>query len=140
MMAALVYRCDGTPDKLSFEIIQKSYTTELIRRWCHRLIRAMNGKPAYLIWDRLPAHRNKSIVALLAAHRIEVILLPPYAPDLNPTEWLWAHLKRCELANYCPEDLCAVGHEARRAMRRVKKRLSLLDGFMRGSGLSFGSK
>ena len=31
--------------------------------------------------------------------------LPPYAPDLNPVEYLWAWLKRHALVNFCAANL-----------------------------------
>ena len=34
---------------------------------------------------------------------IQLAFLPPYAPELNPVEYLWAWLKRHALANYCPD-------------------------------------
>jgi len=140
MMAALIYRWDGRPEKLSFEIIPDSYNSVKILRWCHRLIRAMSGQRAYLVWDRLPAHRNGRVITLLAEHGIEVVFLPGYAPNLNPTEWLWANLKGTVLANFCAEDISHAANEARRGLKRLKRRLSLLNGFLAGAGLSFGSK
>lgn len=139
MSAALVYRWDGTPERLAFEVIKQSYNAVTVLRFAKRLVRALAGKPAYLIWDRLPAHRNAKVVSFLKAHGIEVILLPGYSPNLNPTEWLWAYLTRCELANLGAEDIQEAEGEARRGVRRVRKRINLLASFMRGSGLSFGS-
>ena len=37
--------------------------------------------------------------------RFEVEWLPPYAPDLNPVEQVWAHTKHLELGNFIPNDL-----------------------------------
>ncbi len=137
MSAALMYRWDGTPERLSFEIIKKSYNAPALLRFTKRLVRALRGKPAYLIWDRLPAHRNTNIIAYLKRHRVEVVFLPGYSPNLNPTEWLWANLSGSELANLCAEDIQQAECEARRGVRRIKRRIGLLASFMRGSGLSF---
>jgi transposase len=43
-----------------------------------------------LIADRLQAHQTPEVVAWLAEHKewIEVFYLPPYAPELNPVEYL----------------------------------------------------
>jgi hypothetical protein len=40
-----------------------------------------------LIWDRLPGHRSRLVQCL-----------PAYAPELNPSKHIWAHLKQLELA------------------------------------------
>lgn len=140
MMAGLIYHWSGKPSKLTFEIIKKAYRLPDIFRWCRRLVRVLAGAKAILIWDRLQAHRSKAVKAFLAAHGVEVVLLPGYAPQLNPTEWLWANLKGCELANFCAEDITDAENEARRGAKRIRRKPSLLEGFLTGAGLSFGSK
>lgn len=139
MMGGLIYRWDGTPAKLTFEIIDGTYNLEGIQRWCRKLVKILAGAPAYLIWDRLQAHRNKAVHAYLARHGIDVILLPGYSPDLNPTEWLWANLKGKELANFCAIDIAQAADEARRGIKRIRKKPSLMASFLAGAGLSFGS-
>jgi transposase len=140
MMAGLFYHGNGKPAKLTFEIIEKAYRLDDILRWCRRLIRYLAGAKAILIWDRLQAHRSKVVRSFLSEHGVEVVLLPGYAPQLNPTEWLWANLKGSELANFCAEDIADAEDEARRGVRRIRRRLSLLEGFLAGAGLSCVSK
>lgn len=137
MAAALVYRHDGTPVNLSFELIKDSYGTPAILRFCKRLVRMLGNKPTFLIWDRLAAHRSKVVRDYLAQHNVEPILLPAYSPDLNPTEWLWANLSGVELANLGADSIEEAEYEARSGIRRVKRKISLLEGFMKGTGLSF---
>ena len=35
--------------------------------------------------------------------RLEIEYLPPYAPELNPVEYIWAHCKHHELPKDCPK-------------------------------------
>ena len=51
-----------------------------------------------LIWDRLPGHRSRLVSDYIATLNgdIEVHYLPAYAPELNPAEYIWAHLKQHE--------------------------------------------
>jgi transposase len=138
MMAGLMYHWSGKPTKLTFEIIEKAYRLPAILRWCRRLVRMLAGAKAILVWDRLQAHRSKAVKALLAAHGVEVVLLPGYAPQLNPTKWLWANHKGSELANFCAEDITDAEAEARRGAKRIRRRLSLLDGFLTGAWCHLG--
>jgi transposase len=46
-----------------------------------------------------------------------VVLLPGYAPDLIPVEYLWAWLKRHALANFCPYTLAELKDTARRKLK-----------------------
>jgi transposase len=51
-----------------------------------------------VIWDGSPIHRRAEVKAFLAeaGDAIHLESLPSYAPDLNPVEWLWRHLKEVE--------------------------------------------
>src|SRR3712207_9394228 len=64
-------------------------------RFLRRLVRDARRK-AFLILDRLQAHRARLTRDWLAEHRaeIEVHYLPPYSPELNPDEGVNADLKQ----------------------------------------------
>ncbi|MFZ4636580.1 MAG: transposase [Pirellulales bacterium] len=49
--------------------------------------------------------------------RLEVEWLPPYAPELNPTEHVWGHTTTGDLANFIPDEVFHLG-------RKVAARLS----------------
>ncbi|GGZ30181.1 hypothetical protein GCM10010365_58340 [Streptomyces poonensis] len=56
----------------------------------HQLLRA----PIVLVWDRLSTHVSHAMRELTAEREWPtVFLLPAYAPDLNPVEGVWAHVK-----------------------------------------------
>ncbi len=61
-----------------------------------RALKAHLKRPLLVIWDGLKAHRSRLVrdyLDTLGGH-IQIAFLPPYAPDLNPVEYLWAWLKR----------------------------------------------
>jgi putative transposase len=53
--------------------------------------------------------------------------LPGYAPELNPVEWLWQHLKNVELRNVVCLDLRQLRDELRLAVARVRHKPGLLQ-------------
>lgn len=58
-----------------------------------------------VVWDRGSHHRAKPVRDLVAKHpRLTIEYLPPYAPDLNPVEFLWSQLKWSKLANVAYSD------------------------------------
>ncbi|PYE54064.1 transposase [Deinococcus yavapaiensis KR-236] len=62
--------------------------------------------PITVILDRAGIHRAKVVQAFVAAQpRLRVVYLPPYAPELNPVELLWAYVKRHVLGNFVAKDL-----------------------------------
>lgn len=67
------------------------------------LLPHIRRRPVMLFWDNGPHHRSKLARAFLRQQRRrEVHRLPGYSPELNPEEWVWAHLKKHELASYAP--------------------------------------
>ena len=57
-------------------------------------------KPVHLVLDSLPAHKKAMVRDYVAATegKLSLHFLPGYAPDLNPDELVWSHLKRTGIA------------------------------------------
>jgi transposase len=57
-------------------------------------IRHQQGK-VFLVVDGHPAHKAKVVQAYVQSlqGRLELYFLPPYAPDLNPDEFVWGYMK-----------------------------------------------
>jgi transposase len=85
-------------------------------------------QPILLIWDRLPGHRSRLVQDYLASlnGKIAAFYLPAYAPELNPAEYIWAHLKQHELANFCPRDLWSLSASARSALKSMQRRRTVV--------------
>jgi transposase len=96
------------------------------------------GDRLLLIWDRSPIHRRAEVTEFLVevGQAIHREVLPSYAPDLNPVEWLWKHLKYVELRNLACLDLEELHMELHLALGRVRKRLALVRSFFAGAGLT----
>ena len=61
--------------------------------------------------------------------------LPPYAPELNPVEYIWAYWKQHELPNVCPKDYWELDERARKALRRMRRKPRLITAFWKQSSL-----
>ena len=53
-----------------------------------------NPLKSILILDNAPFHRKSNIYDIADEYGFRVVFLPPYSPDLNPIEKLWANVKR----------------------------------------------
>lgn len=60
---------------------------------------------------------------------IQVEQLPAYAPELNPTEYIWGHLKHHELANRCAANFHDLKSGARNRLRSMQRRPKLIRAF-----------
>jgi transposase len=96
------------------------------------------GQRLLVIWDGSPIHRCAEVKQFLAegaARWIHIEALPPYAPDLNPLEWLWTHLKDVEMRNLACLDLEQLHMEFHLALGRTRQRPPLVLSFFAGAGL-----
>lgn len=117
---------------------QGTIATEQVLVFVKHLLRHIRGR-LILIWDNLNTHKARSVRELVAVHKIRLSMeyLPAYAPELNPDEWVWRHLKHVELANFAPYDLHELKTGLRLAVQRVRMRPKLMRSFLKASALSF---
>ena len=79
---------------------------------------------------------TEQFIKTIGAKNLAVELLPPYAPDLNPVEWLWKHLKKVEMANLTCRDLEELHGEFHLAVGRVRGKPRLFPSFFEGAELA----
>lgn len=81
-----------------------------------------------IVLDGLRAHKSKLVRDYLDSTNghIQIAFLPPYSPDLNPVEYIWAWLKRHALANFCPNDLGELQTTARNKLKSAQHRPSII--------------
>lgn len=90
-----------------------------------------------LLWDEIPIHRSKPVIDYLRRHRTIVAEgLPPYAPELNPVDYVWSYVKWGRSPNYAPPDLIELRRRITAEFRRLQKRPDLLNSFLQRTGLS----
>jgi transposase len=123
--------------KLYFHAQDCAINSEDVVAFLEHVLREVSGR-LVMIWDGAPIHRSQVIQAVLAngaAPRLHVERLPAYAPELNPGEGLWGHLKGVELRNLCCFNLPHLRAELRDAVKRVRRKPRLIKGFFRGAKL-----
>ena len=96
-----------------------------------------NGQRVLVVWDGLKAHRSALVRDYVASTEgdIELAFVPPYAPDLNPVEYLWAWLKRHALANFCPANLAELKTVARAKLKSAQQRVSIINSCWAQAGM-----
>ena len=69
---------------------------KLLRRMMRRRIRPVH----LVVVDGLPAHKTALVKAYVASTQgmLTLHFLPGYAPELNPDELVWSHVKRTGVA------------------------------------------
>ena len=77
-----------------FMTVDGGVNATVFREFLKRLITGMTRK-IFLIADGHPMHKAKLVQRFVEDNSaaIELFFLPPYAPELNPDELTWAHIK-----------------------------------------------
>jgi transposase len=78
---------------------QGGLTAELFVRLLRKMMRN-RVKPVHLVVDGLPAHKTRLVKDYVQSTegRLTLHFLPGYAPELNPDELVWSHMKRTGVA------------------------------------------
>jgi transposase len=98
------------------------------------------GGPIVVCWDNLNTHVSVAMRELIAARDwLHVIRLPPYAPDLNPVEHVWSHVKR-GLGNLIVRGVDQLVAVVKNRLKRIQYRPKLIDAFLAHTRLSLDSE
>jgi len=78
-----------------FEVYTGKLNAEAFVDFLKRFMR-YRRRPVFLVVDGHPSHKAKLVAKYVAATegQLELHFLPPYAPDLNPDEFVWSHLRQ----------------------------------------------
>lgn len=102
-----------------------------------KALRAQLRRRLMIVWDGAAQHKSRVVREYLESTdgAVQMALLPGYAPDLNPVEYLWAWLKRHAPANFCPDNLAELKHTARCKLKSGQKRKSIIAACWKQAGL-----
>lgn len=110
-----------------FQIHAGSIKGPQVVKFLQALLRHVPGK-VLVIWDGAAIHRCRLVKEYLQATngRLVAQRLPAYAPELNPAEYMWGHLKQHEIANLCVKEAWQLSMHATAALRRMRRRPRIL--------------
>lgn len=93
-------------------------------------------RPLIAIWDRGMMHRGDVIRDVLRRYpKLTAEFLPPYAPQLNPPEALWNHIKADVLANFTPKTVADILHQIDPLLESIQHDQKRLRSFLAASPL-----
>jgi hypothetical protein len=102
-----------------------------------RRLRRTFRTPLVILLDNLVQHKGKGLHAwCLSVSDVHLEYLPPYAPELNPAEGVWAHGKCVTCAGRLVDERGQLELLAREAIHTASAE-PLLRGFIRGTKLPF---
>ncbi|EMN87895.1 DDE family endonuclease domain protein [Leptospira weilii str. UI 13098] len=67
--------------------------------------------------------------------KLRLEFFPPYAPELNPQEYIWCRWKKSYMANFCPENLSQLIQRTKSTLRILKSNTISFDSYWRQAGI-----
>lgn len=129
-----------TPEgKSYFEVReQEGFKQKGLTRFLDNARKSMR-KNLLLVWDNAPSHKSETIKEYLSAQdqqnpRIWMANIPPYSPELNPIEQVWAYLKK-KLANQFFKTTKELKIAVVKELDKIKKDKKLIKNFFRNKQL-----
>ena len=113
-----------------FRLFPGAIKSPQVVEFLEHLMRHLPGK-LLIIWDGLRSHHSHLVWDFVRQQRGRLWLefLPADAPELTPVEYLWSHWKQHELPNLFPSTFAQLSVHARRALKRMRRRPTLVMAF-----------
>ena len=110
-----------------FQIHPGSIKSPQVIEFLQTLLRHLQA-PLLILWDGAAIHRSKLVKEYVATTqgRLEIAAMPAYAPELNPVEYMWGHLKNHEIGNLIASQAWELSLQATSALRRMRRRRSII--------------
>jgi len=115
--------------QLRFMLTKGTVTATVFREFLKRLM-VGTDKPVFVVVDGHPTHKAKLVKKYIESlnGQLKLFILPPYSPQLNPDETVWAHVKR-EISRKTVNSLEEMRSHALSALRRLQKTPRLIQSF-----------
>jgi transposase len=109
------------------------FVTLLRRMMRHR------SKPVHLVVDGLPAHKTQLVKTYVAATNgmLTLHFLPGYAPELNPDELVWSHVKRTGVARAPLRRGEKLQEKIEAQLRAIKRMPQLIRSFFKAPSVAY---
>jgi len=75
-------------------IYKESMTSDFFVNWFQKFLLPTLNTPSVIIMDNARFHRMGKLELLCEEYGHKLLPLPPYAPEYNPIEKTWAHIKK----------------------------------------------
>jgi transposase len=123
---------------LRFAAYDGTLTGPVFIDFCRRLLADTPGS-VFLIVDGHPVHRSGAVKQFAASTqgRLRLWFLPGYAPELNPGEWVWKHVKHDRIGRSGIDSRADLQGKALAALHRLQKLPQVICGFFQDPNLRY---
>ena len=117
--------------KLIFRIEKKKVNADKHIEFLKKIIKQHLNRKIIVVEDSAPVHKAKKVEKFVEENKkkLAVYRLPSYAPELNPTEHVWAYLKAHELKTHQAQNTDELKHLVKRKMQSIQMKKQLIHSF-----------
>ena len=121
-----------------FATYEGALTAELFIELLQKMMKG-RSKPVHLVVDGLPAHKKANVRQYIASTngKLSMHVLPGYAPDLNPDELVWSHVKRTGVARNPLRAGEKLGLRIQKQLHDVQKNRRLVRSFFEAPSVAY---
>ena len=126
--------------KLRFMVYDGALNAGIFLRFLKRLVWGAQRK-IFLVVDNLRPHRAKIVAAWVAANldKIELVYLPPYAPEHNPDEFVNNDVKQAMARRQAPKDKAELKKGLTSYMRGLAERPAKIRAFFQAPTVRYAA-
>ncbi|MGH4015135.1 MAG: transposase [Pseudonocardiaceae bacterium] len=123
---------------MSFQVHEGPMNAERFIEFLKSLIHDFTT-PVFLVVDGSSVHKANIVTEYVASTegKLELFLLPPYSPELNPDEWVNKNVKHDRIARAVPLTRDELKADALDALERLKKYPGIVRGFFADPKLGY---
>jgi transposase len=121
-----------------FATYQGALNAELFIELLKKMMR-VRSKPVHLVVDGFPAHKKANVRQYIESTKgkLTMHVLPGYAPDLNPDELVWSHVKRTGVARNPLRAGEKLEIKIDQQLREIKKNRALVRSFFETPSVAY---
>jgi transposase len=117
--------------KMYYEMRNKGFKGAEIVEYLKGLLQTTERK-IMLIWDNATWHKSQEVKDFLISEvgqRLWVANTPAYSPEFNPSELIWANLKRVQIANAFAKNVTHLKKIVAKGMDFIAEKVALIKAF-----------
>lgn len=121
--------------KMVFRIEKEKVNAEKHIEFLKQIQKHHPHRKVIIIEDRAPAHKAKKVDEFIKENKtkLAVYRIPPYSPELNPDEHVWAYLKAHQLKTHQVKTTKGLKQLVKRKMHSTQKKKSLVQSFFKNT-------
>jgi transposase len=101
---------------------------------------AFASRKVLLIWDNASWHKSEEVKDFLNTDLGKMLWVsntPPYSPEFNPDELVWANLKRVQIPNRLAKNVKELKDIAHEGMIKIQNSIELVKSFFNSENFHF---